>query len=118
MFISPSVRFKPSVMLRGTQGAPLSMDLNASINFKEFYTAGIFTRNFKTFGLLTQLSYKAFKIGYVLELPSSSTSSLNFVSHEVSLGISLGVLGFHDLAHKTFWFVDRYSLVGETGFKT
>ena len=102
MFISPTVRFKPSVMLRGTHGAPLSMDLNASINFKEFYTAGIFTRNFKSYGLLMQVMMKGFRLGYVFELPGSSASSLNFTSHELMLGVSMGLLSNHDRIPKTF----------------
>lgn len=102
MFISPSVRFKPSVLLRGTQGAPLSADLNASINFKEFYTAGIFTRSFKSYGLLMQVMVKGVRLGYVFELPGSSASSLNFSSHELMLGISMAVLSNHDPIPKTF----------------
>ena len=102
VFISQNVRFKPSLLLRGTQGSPFSADINASFNFKEFYTAGIFTRNFKCYGLLMQAMVKSFRIGYVFELPGSSASSLNFTSHEIMLGISMGLLSNHDRTAKTF----------------
>ncbi|NOT74310.1 MAG: type IX secretion system membrane protein PorP/SprF [Cyclobacteriaceae bacterium] len=102
IFLSENVRFKPSVLLRGTQASPISADLNASINFKEYYTAGLFTRNFKTYGLLAQVFVKGLRFGYVFELPGSSESSLNFTSHEVTLGISLGLLSNHDKVLKTF----------------
>ncbi|MEJ0056245.1 MAG: type IX secretion system membrane protein PorP/SprF [Bacteroidota bacterium] len=90
-FLSEGLRFKPSVLLRGTQGSPLSADVNASLNFKEFYTAGLFTRNFKTYGLLAQIMVKSFRFGYVFEMPGSQASGLNFTSHEVTLGISMGI---------------------------
>ncbi len=101
MFLSEQVRFKPSVLMRATQGSPPSFDVNASFTFKEMYTGGIFTRNFKSFGLLTQVMYNKFKLGYVLELPGGS-SSLNFTSHEITLGIAMDLLPFHDRAMKTF----------------
>ncbi len=102
LFLSEDIRFKPSVLLRGTQGSPFSADINASFNIREFYTAGIFTRNFATYGLLVQALLKNIRLGYVFELPGSSASSLNFTSHELMLGISMGVLSQHEKAVKTF----------------
>ena len=102
VFLNENVRFKPSVLFRGTAGAPISTDLNASFNFQEYYTAGVFTRNFKTYGLLAQVIVKSFRFGYVFEIPGSQDSSLNFTSHEVTLGISLALLKGHDTTVKTF----------------
>lgn len=101
-FLSETVRFKPSLLLRGSAGAPISADVNASFTFREHYSAGIFTRNFKTYGLLMQASAKSFKLGYVFELPGSPASSLNFVSHEITLGISMGIFTYHNKEFKTF----------------
>jgi len=102
MFITDKLRFKPSVLLRGTKGSPFSTDVNASFTMNEFYTAGIFSRNFKTYGLLLQAMVKNFRLGYVFELPGSSASSLNFTSHEITIGLSMGVLSYHEKAVKTF----------------
>ena len=102
MIISENIRFKPSVLLRGTKGAPLSVDLNASFTFMQYLTGGIFTRNFKSYGLLAQAVVKNFRFGYVFEIPGSSTSSLNFTSHELSLGLSMGILSNHDRVVKTY----------------
>ncbi len=101
-FLSPDLRFKPSALLRATKGSPVSIDLNASLNLKELYTVGIFSRNFKSYGFLAQLQLKSFRLGYVFELPGTSTSSLNFSTHEVMVGISMGLLGYHDKVVKTF----------------
>ncbi len=101
MFLSEDIRFKPSVLLRGTQNS-YSVDLNASFNIREFYTAGIFTRNFATYGVLVQAMLSKVRLGYVFELPGGSASTLNFASHELMVGVSMGVLSQHEKAVKTF----------------
>jgi type IX secretion system PorP/SprF family membrane protein len=94
--------FRPSVLLRGIKGAPISVDINPTFTFREFYSVGIFTRNFKTYGTLLQVLLKQFTLGYVFELPGSKDSSLRFTSHEITLGLSLGVLTYHDKVAKVF----------------
>ena len=94
--------FRPSVLLRGTPGAPVSVDVNPTFTFREFYSAGIFTRNFKTYGALLQVLIKNYHLGYVFELPGSKDSSLRFTSHEITLGLSIGVLTYHDKVAKVF----------------
>ena len=100
--VNENLYLRPSVLLRGTSGTPLSADINASLVFYRFYTAGLFTRNFKSYGLLTQALIKNFRIGYVFELPGSSTSSLNFTSHEIMIGWTGALLKGHDLVPKSF----------------
>jgi type IX secretion system PorP/SprF family membrane protein len=100
--VNEKLWFRPSVLLRGTSGAPISLDLNPTFTFLELYSAGIFTRNFKTYGALVQMLYNNFHLGYVFELPGSKDSSLRFTSHEITLGISLGVLTYHDKVAKVF----------------
>ena len=102
IFVTEDIRFKPSLLLRGTSGSPFSADINASFNIKELYTAGLFTRNFKSYGLLLQAIVKNIRFGYVFELPGSKASNLNFTSHEFTIGLSMGVLGYHDRVVKTF----------------
>lgn len=99
--LNENIRFKPSVLMRGTQGSPMSFDVNATFTFKEMYTGGLFTRNFNTFGVITQVVVKKFRLGYVFELPTGS-SNLNFTTHEITLGIGMDVLPFHDRAMKTY----------------
>lgn len=95
-FLSEDIRFRPSALVRGMSKAPLSVDLNTSFVYKQTLAAGIFTRNFKTYGLLFNALIKNLRVGYVFEVPGSKSSSLNFVTHEVSLGISLALLNEHD----------------------
>ena len=55
---------------------------------------------------LTAWSNRPFTVtftnGGAFELPGSSASSLNFTSHEIMLGISMGLLSNHDRTVKTF----------------
>lgn len=99
--LNETIRFKPSTLLRAAQGSPLSVDLNATISFKENFTGGLFTRNFSTYGLLAQAIVSKFRIGYVFELPTGS-SNLNFTTHEITVGLAMHVLSFHDRALKTY----------------
>ena len=99
--LNEDIRFKPSVLMRATQGSPAAFDLNASFTFKEKYTGGLFTRNFNTYGLLTQVVVDKFRIGYILELPTGS-ANLNFTTHEITIGIGMDVLSFHDRGLKIY----------------
>jgi len=99
--LSQDIRFKPSVLMRYAQGSPVAYDVNATITYKEHLTAGLFTRNFNTYGLLAQMILSKFRMGYVFELPVGS-SNLNFTTHEITVGINMHVLSFHDRALKTY----------------
>jgi type IX secretion system PorP/SprF family membrane protein len=104
IFINEHVRLKPSVLLRGVKGAKLSTDLNVAFNINEKYTAGVFSRNFNTYGLLAQMKLgEKYRFGYVFEVPTNSSVGSRFTSHEITFGINLAVFKFQDqLAVNTF----------------
>ena len=52
--------------------------------------------------MLVQMLLKQCNIGYVFELPGSADSSLRFTSHEITLGVSMGVFTYHDNVAKVF----------------
>jgi len=87
---------KPALLLKGTTGAPLSVDVNVNVVIDQNYTLGLLTRNLNTFGLLAQLRMKQLKFGYVFEMPSNQSVGQSFLSHEISLTYSLPFLDFHD----------------------
>lgn len=102
-YLNERIRFKPTVLLRTVKGAPASVDLAANLNFNAVHTVGIFTRNFNTYGLLVQtLLADKFRLGYVFELPTGKSVGANFTSHEISLGIRLAVLNFHERTLSNF----------------
>ncbi len=97
IFLNEHLRLKPSVLLKGVKGAKLSTDLNFALNIDERYTAGVFTRNFNTYGLLAQLKLNdTYRFGYALEVPSNNSVGTKFTSHEFMIGMNLSVFNFHD----------------------
>jgi len=97
ILISEHLRFKPSALLKLVSGAPASIDINASLIIHENYQAGILTRSFNTYGLFFQGIVKdSVRIGYVFEVPTGSSVGTNFTTHEITLGIRMNVLRFHD----------------------
>ena len=96
IFLSEHIRFKPSVLVKAVSGATPSADVNASLIVHENYQAGLLTRNFNTYGIFMQaLVMDSFRLGYVYEVPASTSSGLNFTTHEVTLGYRMNALTFH-----------------------
>ena len=103
IFLNEHIRMKPSFLLRGVKGAPLSADLNYSFNIDEKYTAGAFVRNFKTYGLMGQLKIKDnLRFGYAFELPSNRSVGPSFTTHEFMMGINMSVFSFHSTSITNF----------------
>ncbi len=98
-FLSERIRFKPSALLKLVRGAPVSIDLNASLLIYERYQAGMLTRNFNTYGIFLQaLLTDSFRFGYTFEVPTGSSVGANFTSHEITLGFRMNVWSFHSNA--------------------
>ena len=97
IFLNEHIRLKPSVLLKEVKGSRLSADLNFAANLNEKYTAGVFTRNLNTYGLLVQLKLAdQYRFGYVFEVPTNNSVGARFTSHELTFGINLALLRSHD----------------------
>ncbi len=73
------------------------------ISLNAIHTAGVFTRNFNTYGLLVQTLVKEqLCLGYVFELPTNNSVGTQFTTHEISLGILLSAFGFHERTISNF----------------
>jgi type IX secretion system PorP/SprF family membrane protein len=103
VFVTERIRLKPAVLLKAVKGAPASADLNFSMNLDEKYTAGIYTRNFNTYGLMAQLKLKDnVRFGYAFEVPTNKSVGARFTSHELMFGINLSVFSFHTTSITNF----------------
>ncbi len=101
--VNERLRLKPSVLLRGVAGAPLSADVAFNINLNLVHTVGVFTRNLNTYGVLLQTMLgEKLKLGYVFELPTQKSVGAQFTTHEITLGLRMGVLDFHDRSLTNF----------------
>jgi type IX secretion system PorP/SprF family membrane protein len=96
--LSYRIKLKPWVLARAVSGAPMSLDYAASIKIDDSYTLGLFSRNLATYGFLTQINLgDNLRFGYVFELPTKKSVGMQFTTHEITLGVRLSVLSFHDL---------------------
>jgi type IX secretion system PorP/SprF family membrane protein len=102
-YVSDRIRLKPSLLLRAVKGAPLSADIGANVNIDGIHTAGLFTRNFGTYGLLLQtLLDKTYRFGYVFELPTNRSVGNRFATHEISIGVVFSAFSYHERDHGNF----------------
>lgn len=102
-YLGTRLRLKPSVLLRGTKGAPIAADLNFNVNIDTKYSAGIFLRNFKAYGVLLQAwVFDKFRFGYAFELPTGGSVGPQFTSHELTLAVRLALLNSHDRSYFEF----------------
>lgn len=102
-YLNEHIRIKPAVLLRGVKGAPASVDVSLNFNFNNIHTAGVFSRNFNTYGLLLQTLLKEqYRFGYVFEIPTGKSVGTQFTTHEVMIGIQLSVFDFHERSLSNF----------------
>jgi type IX secretion system PorP/SprF family membrane protein len=96
--LSYRIKVKPWILARMVSGAPASFDYGASLKVDDSYSLGLFTRNFDTYGTFAQINLgDNLRFAYVFELPTKNSVGTQFTTHELTLGVRLSVLGFHDL---------------------
>jgi type IX secretion system PorP/SprF family membrane protein len=96
--LSYRLKLKPWVMARMVAGAPVSLDYAASLKVDDAYSLGFFTRNLTTYGAFAQINLgDNMRFAYVFELPTQKSVGSQFTTHEVTVGVRLGILQFHDL---------------------
>ena len=97
------LKMKPSVLMRGVAGAPLSYDINLSFLIINKIWAGAFTRNFNTYGLMAQFDFMdAYRIGYSFELLGNNVTNNFLYTHEIMLSADLAIFS-HQSIYKRFF---------------
>ena len=96
--VSYRMKLKPWVLARMIKGAPASLDYGASVKIDDSYSLGFFTRNFETYGTFAQINFgDHLRFAYVFELPTKNSVGTQFTTHELTMGVRLSTLSFHDL---------------------
>jgi len=85
--LSSNVKLKPSVMLRGVSGAPISYDVNANFLLYDRFELGASYRNGSSISGLFNIGVTPdFRIGYAFDVPIGDLADLKpGTSHEVIL---------------------------------
>lgn len=87
--LSGTTRFKPAVLLKGTNGAPLSFDITANFLFNDTFWLGASYRineSAAAFGGIADFQVsKQLRIGYAYEYPISEIRAYTSGTHEVLL---------------------------------
>jgi type IX secretion system PorP/SprF family membrane protein len=99
--ISARLKIVPTVLLKATQGNPMSADINVNIAIDDAITAGICTRNFGSIGLTGTMRLKNYRLGYVFEVPGSNPGSA-FVTHEVTMALGIALFNYHEKIFQKF----------------
>ncbi|MBI2967562.1 MAG: type IX secretion system membrane protein PorP/SprF [Bacteroidetes bacterium] len=85
--ITPFIRFKPSMQLKVTGGAPVSADVTANFLFYDRLWLGAMYRNSDAIGLLVQFHFtRQLRAGYSYDYTISKLSAYNSGTHEVMIG--------------------------------
>jgi len=101
--VSPTIKLKPMMLLRGVKGAPLSTDINVSALLRNQLWVGAFTRNFNTFGGMLQFELMdAYKIGYSYELMGKALIGNRLPTHEIILSADLAIFSHQSIFQRYF----------------
>lgn len=89
--LSPYVKFKPTALIKGVQGAPWSFDISAHFLFYEKLWLGAAYRHEDAIGLITQYEFiEGLSAGYAYDMTLSDLRSYSGGSHEIMLGYRFG----------------------------
>ena len=83
---------KPSILMKYTEQAPLSIDFNLQAMFYKRFWLGIGLRNFNSIILLTDINITDYlRIGYSYDLSLTKLSSYSYGSHEILIGFDFNL---------------------------
>ncbi|MFD0992437.1 PorP/SprF family type IX secretion system membrane protein [Tenacibaculum geojense] len=84
--LTDEIKFKPAVLTKIVNGAPLSLDISANFLFNEKFRAGIAWRwDDSVSALLGFQISRSLQLGYAYDLTTSNYSNYNSGSHEIML---------------------------------
>lgn len=80
------IKLKPSMMLKGAEGSPLSIDFSGNVLFNDTFEFGLSYRLTESVSALVNVrASKSFRIGYAYDHTLSNLGGFNSGSHEIFL---------------------------------
>ena len=84
---SQNIKFRPSLLFKHVNGAGSSLDVNASVIFKDLFWIGASWRTEDAVVLMAEIwPTKQLRLGYAYDINTSGLQDFNRGSHEISLG--------------------------------
>jgi len=84
--LSPSLKFRPSTLMKMVEGAPVEFDFNANFLFDDVLWLGVSYRSFDSVsGLIEIQASDAFRIGYAYDFTVSDLGQFTSGSHELMI---------------------------------
>lgn len=94
--LSSNFKLKPAFMMRGVQGAPLSVDVTANVLMYDRLEAGIGYRfDESVTGLINFKITPQLRVGYAYDYTTSNLSNYNDGTHEIMVLFDLDLLGLN-----------------------
>lgn len=91
LFLNDDFSFLPSVMLKYVSPVPVSFDVNAKLQYRDFLWAGASYRYQDSYsGMLGINISNAINIGYSYDITTSRLNTVSNGSHEIVIGFLLG----------------------------
>lgn len=88
--VGTNTKLKPSMLMKGVKGAPVSFDVSLNAQFKDKYTVGLGYRIHDAVYLMLGYTFiKSFYIGYSYDLNVSKLRGFNSGSHDIILKYTL-----------------------------
>ncbi|MDW3192737.1 MAG: type IX secretion system membrane protein PorP/SprF [Cytophagales bacterium] len=84
--ISPSLKFRPSMLMKMVEGAPIEFDFNANFLFDDVLWLGVSYRSFDSVSGLAEVQISdAFRVGYAYDFTVSDLGQFTSGSHELMI---------------------------------
>jgi type IX secretion system PorP/SprF family membrane protein len=91
--LTKDIKFKPTILVKATIGAPVEVDFSANILLKEKFWLGAMYRTGDSFGFIAQwIIDKNLRLGYAIDFTTSNLRNYHYSTHEVMISYELKII--------------------------
>jgi type IX secretion system PorP/SprF family membrane protein len=91
--LTPDLKFKPTMLVKATIGAPFQVDFSANFLLKERFWLGAMYRTGDSFGFIAQwIIDKNLRLGYAIDFTTSNLRNYHYNTHEVMISYELRIV--------------------------
>jgi type IX secretion system PorP/SprF family membrane protein len=91
--LTRDIKFKPTMLIKATVGAPIEADLSANFLLKDKFWMGAMYRSGDSFGIIAQwIIDKNLRLGYAFDFSTSNLQAYHHNTHEVMISYELKII--------------------------